>query len=88
MLIGVGIAFDDRHPREGIDAIDDYPQPYDWDEQITCAAYMAPQFDEANVERKEHDHYGNETADKKDVIPVHLAKFIIVNSQFIIVNRI
>ena len=74
-LAGIGIAFDDLHPRQSIDAIDDYPQSDDWDEVITSAANVAPQLDETDVERKEHNHYGHETADKEDVIPVPLHAF-------------
>ncbi len=70
-LIGVGIAFDDRHPSQRIDAIDDNPDANDGDEPITCAANVTPKLYETDVERKEHHDDTDNAEDKEEVIPIY-----------------
>ena len=69
MLSGTtNLATYDGVPRPGIDAVDDNPDADDGNKPVTGMAEMLPQFDEADVEREQHDDAGHHADDKEDIV--------------------
>ena len=59
---------DNGKPRPRIDTVDNHPYTNDGNKPVTRMAEMIPQFDEADVESKQHDNAGKHTHDKENIV--------------------
>ena len=73
------VAQDDGSPCQGVQSVNDEPNPDDGHQPIACVADVLPEFDEADIERQQHHHDSGNAQKEEQIVqslfsPLHPVK--------------